>query len=97
MDFIDNNIRNHSNAWHLVGGDLNYECNKNYIGYSMLSDIFLTLALSHAMIFLKELSTHTITRHQGISGGWTISLFRSHDIKFIERCEKIDFGGNLCD
>ena len=63
MAFIENNIRNHPNAWHLIGGDLNFEWKKNNIEYSMLSDIFLTLTLSHVMIFLKEFNTHGITRH----------------------------------
>ena len=38
---IENNIRNHPNAWHLVGGKLNCECKKNNIGNNMLSDILV--------------------------------------------------------
>ena len=40
MAFIENNLRNYLNVWHLIGGDLNFECKKDNIGYSMLSDSF---------------------------------------------------------
>ena len=40
MAFIKNNLRNYPNAWHLIGGDLDFECKKDNIGHSMLSDIF---------------------------------------------------------